>query len=143
VLRHGWYYSGDHGFTDGDELYVIGRKKDLIITAGNNVFPEDVEAAVSTVDGVLPGRVVAFGEDDPALGSERVAVIAETSLTDDASRKKLKIAVIKAGMAIDVSIAAVYLAPPRFLIKSSAGKPSRLANKNRVGELLSPVSTAP
>jgi len=44
----------------------------------------------------------------------------------------LKIAVIQAGMAIDVSIAKIYLVPPRWLIKSSAGKPSRKANKERI-----------
>jgi hypothetical protein len=39
-------------------------------------------------------------------------------------------------MSIDVSIAQVYLAPPRFLVKSSSGKPSRKANKERVGLLI-------
>jgi hypothetical protein len=40
--------------------------------------------------------------------------------------------VLKAGMAIDVTIASVYFVPPRWLIKSSAGKPSRKANRERI-----------
>src|SRR5262249_18107364 len=60
VLKGGWYHSGDLGFCLAGDCYVIGRQKDLIILAGKNIYPEDVEAAISDVPGVLPGRVVAF-----------------------------------------------------------------------------------
>src|SRR6266480_4374858 len=99
VLCDGWYYSGDYGFASGGDYYVIGRKKDIIIMAGNNIYPEDV------------------------------AVIAESGITEDQKQRKLKMDIIEAAMAIDVSITNVYLVPPRWLIKSSAGKPSRKANK--------------
>jgi len=132
VLCDGWYYSGDYGFCHDEELYVIGRKKDIIIVAGNNIYPEDIEVEVSKVPGIIPGRVVAFSEEDAALGSEKVAVIAESSVPVGSCRDELKMEVIRAGMAIDVSIASVYLVPPRWLIKSSAGKPSRKANKERI-----------
>jgi len=132
AIRDGWYLSGDYGFRHGSDYYIIGRKKDIIIVAGNNIYPEDVEAAVSEVEGVIPGRVVAFGEEDAEFGSERLSVIVETDLTDDTDQRRLRIAILKAGMAVDVSITNVYLVSPRFLIKSSAGKPSRSANKERV-----------
>jgi fatty-acyl-CoA synthase len=132
VLQNGWYYTGDYGFQIERDLFVIGRKKDIIIVAGNNVYPEDVEDAVSKVDGIIPGRVVAFGEENVSLASEQVAVIAESAVEDDTGRKALRLGVIKAGMAIDVTIAHVYLVPPRWLIKSSAGKPSRKANRERI-----------
>jgi acyl-CoA synthetase (AMP-forming)/AMP-acid ligase II len=132
VLCDGWYYSGDYGFQDDGELFVIGRKKDIIIVAGNNVYPEDVEDAVGVVQGVIPGRVVAIGEENPELGSEHVAVIAETSITTDAERKALRLEIIKAGMASGITIARVYLVPPRWLIKSSAGKPSRKGSRERL-----------
>src|SRR5262249_99064 len=76
VLCDGWYYRGDYGFQFDGELFVIGRKKDIIIVAGNNIYPEDVEDAVGAVPGVIPGRVVAIAEENPELGSEHVAVIA-------------------------------------------------------------------
>jgi hypothetical protein len=60
------------------------------------------------------------------------SIVAETPLTDEAERCQLRMAIIKAGMTIDVTITNVYLVPPRFLVKSSAGKPSRSANKERV-----------
>jgi fatty-acyl-CoA synthase len=132
VLSDGWYYSGDYGFTNAGNHYVIGRKKDIVIVAGNNIYPEDVEDAVGKVRGIIPGRVIAFGEENAELGTERLSVIAESHITDEQGQRKLKMDVIEAGMAIDVSVTQVYLVPPRWLIKSSAGKPSRKANKERV-----------
>jgi fatty-acyl-CoA synthase len=132
VLCDGWYYSGDYGFQDDGELFVIGRKKDIIIVAGNNVYPEDVEDAVGAVQGVIPGRVVAIGEENPELGSEQVAVIAETSIASEPDRKALRLEIVKAGMASGITIASVYLVPPRWLIKSSAGKPSRKGSREKL-----------
>lgn len=131
VLVGGWYYSGDYGFVHEGEFYVIGRKKDVIIVAGKNVYPEDVEDAVGQVPGVIPGRVVAFGTEDEASGTEQICVVAEAAVGGDPARKRLRLLVREAGMAMDVTIARVYLAPPRWLIKSSSGKPSRSANRER------------
>ncbi len=135
AIRDGWYLSGDYAFRDGNDFYIIGRKKDVVIVAGNNIYPEDVEAVVNDLHGVIPGRVVAFGEEDVEFGSERLSVVAETPLTDESERRQLRIAILKAGMEIEVTITNVYLVPPRFLVKSSAGKPSRSANKERVRRL--------
>ena len=132
VLQEGWYYSGDYGFKYKDEFYIIGRKKDIIIVAGNNIYPEDIEDEVGKVNGIIPGRVVAFGEEDIEIGSEQISVVAETNIQNETEQKKLKMDIIKSGMNIDVTIRKIYLVPPRWLIKSSAGKPSRRANKERI-----------
>jgi acyl-CoA synthetase (AMP-forming)/AMP-acid ligase II len=135
VLSDGWYRSGDLGFLADGELFVVGRQKDVIVVAGKNIYPEDVEDAVGAVAGILPGRVVAFGEDDQQLGTERIAVIAESEVADREARSALRRRVVEAGMWVDVAIVRVYLVPPRWLIKSSAGKPSRRANRERVAGL--------
>src|SRR5664280_1560843 len=132
VLEDGWYYSGDYGFVYNDEYYVIGRKKDIVIVAGNNIYPEDVEDTVSKVEGVMPGRVVAFGSDDETLGTEVLAILAETNLETHDDKKHLKVRIQEAGLKNDIAISKVYLVPVRWLIKSSAGKPSRKANKERI-----------
>lgn len=132
VFNDGWYISGDYGFRYKDEFYIIGRKKDLIIVAGKNIYPEDIEDALNHVKGIIPGRVIAFGEEDERMGTEQIAVIAETKLESDKEKNELRLTILKAGMAIDVNIHRVYLVPPRWLIKSSAGKPSRKANKERI-----------
>lgn len=132
VLENGWYYTGDYGFKYKDDYYIIGRKKDIIIVAGKNIYPEDIEDAINNVEGVIPGRVIAFGEEDEKMGTEQVAVVAETKFETEDEKKNLRFAILKAGMAIDINIHKVYLVPPRWLIKSSAGKPSRKANKERL-----------
>ncbi len=139
ALVDGWYRSGDYGFADEGEYFVVGRKKDLLIVAGKNIYPEDVEDAVATVAGVLPGRVVAFSVDDDAQGTEQICVVAESLEEDERQRKKLSLEIRREGMRMDLTIARVYLAPARWLIKSSSGKPSRKANRERALEELSPL----
>lgn len=134
AIENGWYFSGDLGFLLNEELFVIGRKKDLIIVAGKNIYPEDVEDIIGNIPGVIPGRVVAFGEEDEALGTELIGIVAETRVEDEKEKANLRFTIIKAGMKNDLKISKVYLVPPRWLIKSSAGKPSRKANKERILE---------
>ena len=139
ALRGGWYFSGDLGFREGGEFFVIGRRKDLIIVAGKNIYPEDVEDVVGRVEGVLAGRVVAFGADDAAAGTEQVCVVAESAAAGDtAAERALSLAIREAAARVDVTIGRVYVVPPRWLIKSSSGKPSRSANRARVLEDLEP-----
>ncbi|MEG8946211.1 AMP-binding protein [Rosettibacter firmus] len=132
VVQDGWYFTGDYGFRYNDEYFIIGRKKDIIIVAGKNIYPEDIEDAVNYVEGVIPGRVIAFGEEDPDLGTEFVSVVAETNAQTDEEKNKIRMNILKAGMSIDIAIHKVYLVPPRWLIKSSSGKPSRKTNKERL-----------
>jgi len=132
ALNDGLFFSGDYGFRFDGYYYIIGRKKDIIIVAGNNIYPEDIEDMVSNLEGVIPGRVVAFGEEDEITGTETINVIAETSLDKEEDKKKLTLEIKKTAMGIDITITKIYLVPPKWLIKSSAGKPSRSANKERI-----------
>ena len=117
-----------------DNLFVIGRKKDIIIVAGKNIYPEDIEDLVSQIEGVIPGRVIAFGEENEELGTEQISVIAETNYEGENDKKELINRIKKTAMEIDLTISNIYLVSPKWLIKSSAGKPSRSANKQRMLE---------
>ncbi len=75
--ENGWFRPGDMGFLFDGELYVTGRKKDLIIIQGRNYYPTDIEEVVGRIDGIAPGRVVAFGLADEASGTERLIILAE------------------------------------------------------------------
>jgi len=134
VCIDGWYRSGDLGFRLGEDWFIIGRKKDLIIVAGKNLCPEDIEDAVNTVARVIPGRVVAFGVENAERGTEEIHVVAETNLRDEQGRLELTWAIQRAGLEVDVTISRVLLVPPRWLIKSTSGKLSRSANKEHVLE---------
>lgn len=133
-----WFLTGDLGFLDGGELYVVGRKKDLLIVGGKNIYPEDVEDCAGEVPGVLPGRAAAWGEYVEALGTETVMLLAETNLDDEKQRYEAASKIRAAVRAtLDLNLFRVYFVPPRSLIKSSSGKIARRTNveRFRTGEL--------
>ena len=74
---------------EGD-IFITGRSKDIIICAGRNIYPHEVEAAVGGIEGVRKGCVAAFGRGDPATGTERLIVIAETREEDQRARDDLR-----------------------------------------------------
>jgi acyl-CoA synthetase (AMP-forming)/AMP-acid ligase II len=93
-------------------VYVTGRKKDLIIVGGKNLYPQDLEQLAGDVEGVHPGRVVAFGVFDEEAGTEEVVVVAEADTDDPAARH-------------------VHVVGPRWLLKTSSGKIARAANREK------------
>jgi acyl-CoA synthetase (AMP-forming)/AMP-acid ligase II len=131
VLRDGWFFSGDYGFSLDGEYYIIGRKKDLIIVAGRKLYPEDIENAVGLLEGIIPGRVIAFGIGDDEAGTEKVCLVAETDAETEDEKRNVRMKIREACTGMDVTISRIYLAPPRWLIKSSSGKPSRKENSDR------------
>jgi len=132
VMKNGWYMSGDLGFCHKKEYYILGREDDVIIVAGKNIYPEDIEDAVNQVAGVIPGRVVAFDMDDPETGTQKVGLAAETFYEDEDQKESLRLSIMQAAMDIDVTISTIYLVPPRWLIKSSSGKLCRKTNRERI-----------
>ena len=132
-LKDGWHATGDYGFLVNADLYVIGRFKDIVIVGGNNVFPEDVEAVVNRIEGVYPGRVVAFGVEDKDYGTQSLAIVAETkvkSKEEDSSRIE---AAIRKLVLTNIGVAPRYVAivPQRWIVKSTAGKISRRESRDR------------
>ena len=134
ALKEGWYWSGDLGFVWDGELYVIGRRKDLIIVAGKNIHPHDVEEIISKHPDIHDGRVVAFGLYNAALGTEDIVAVAE--LHDegaDVNAMTVERSVRSAVVAeLGVALRKLYLKPPRWLVKSTAGKPARTATRDKL-----------
>ncbi len=131
VMHEGWYKTGDLGYRVGEEYYVCSRKKDLLILNGVNVFPDDVEGLVSSVVGVIPGRVAAFSLFSEQFQSEMLIVLAESDVTE-ANRTDLNIRIRQAIHAmLQVANFHVYLKPPMWIVKSSSGKIARQANKTK------------
>ncbi len=79
VLQDGWYQTGDLGFCLEGELYVVGRKKDLMIVGGENLYPQDIEEAAASHPAIHDGRVVALGIYNPNLGTEDIVVVGEVA----------------------------------------------------------------
>ena len=59
------------------ELFVIGRKKDLLIVGGENIYPQDMEEIVCNTRRIHDGRAIATGLYNPELGTEDIVVVAE------------------------------------------------------------------
>ena len=74
VIRHGWLHTGDMGRLDADGfLYIVERKKDLIIRGGFNIYPREVEEVLYACPAVAEAAVV--GKADPLMGEEAVAFV--------------------------------------------------------------------
>jgi fatty-acyl-CoA synthase len=129
LTEDGYYMTGDLGFIDEQgELYITGRKKDVIIVNGKNIFPQDVEYAVSGIAGIYPGRAVAFGIWDEEAGSENLIVLAERTEGERAAHLK---AAIQKAILDEVGIVPkrVEIVEHMTLVKTSSGKVSRSRNK--------------
>ncbi len=131
-LFHGdWLDSGDLGYLAGGELFVTGRAKDVIIRAGRNIYPQELEEAVGGLDGVRKGCVAVFGSTDGATGTERLIVLAETRETEDETLGQLReriqvLAVDLVGTPADE----VVMVPPHTVPKTSSGKIRRAAGRD-------------
>ena len=88
LATDGWFDSGDLGYLDEEgRLHVCGRTKDLIVLAGRNLYPHDIERAAEGVDGVRRGCVIALRVD---ADREGFAVLAEVrNATDDDARARI------------------------------------------------------
>lgn len=135
-LIDGWYLTGDMGYLAEGELYITGRKKDLVIVGGKNVYPQDIENLLNDVEGLYPGRATAFGVFNDRLGTEDLAIVAEVRPEIDPTDREQTANILReirnrVGQSSDVTARYVHLVGPRWLIKTSSGKIARRANREK------------
>jgi acyl-CoA synthetase (AMP-forming)/AMP-acid ligase II len=134
AIVDGWYHTGDLGFMLDDELFVIGRKKDLLIVGGENLYPQDIEEIVSSHSAIHDGRAVAMGVYNPDLGTEDIVVVAEVEREDlllkasEIEREIRNLVVAGSGVAVRKT----FLKPPKWIVKSTAGKASRSGTREKL-----------
>ncbi|MDP6875121.1 MAG: AMP-binding protein [Alphaproteobacteria bacterium] len=131
AMFHGdWLDSEDLAYVAEGEIFITGRSKDIIIHAGRNLYPEEIETEVGKIDGVREGRVAVFGSHDPGTGTERLIVLAETRESDGERRTALGREIN--AVVTDLTGAPaddVVLAPPNTVLKTSSGKIRRAASR--------------
>ena len=135
AFHNGWYLTGDLGYLANNEIYITGRKKDLIIVGGKNVYPQDLESLASEVQGVHPGRVAAFGVPNEETGTEDVVIIAEldqsaqhAGMTPEAIGNAIRQRVTQGS---DISLRLIKVVEHGWLLKTSSGKVARSANREK------------
>lgn len=133
VLRGGWLHTGDLGFIGEHGLVVCGRKKDMIILGGRNLYPEDYELFTERVPGVRRGNVIAFALHD----IERMVVVAETTAEPDDAQRVAREALEVLRRFLPRGPEEVVLVSPGTLPKTSSGKRQRGTCRERYasGEL--------
>ncbi len=132
IYHDGWWDTGDLGYFVDGELFITGRKKDLIIKAGRNYSPEEIEEEVNQLSHIRKGCVVAFGLKDKQAGTEKVIIIAETIPDAKVSQSHI-IQDIKSHITTRIGIPPdeVLLVAPHTVLKTSSGKLKRTALKEQ------------
>ncbi len=119
--------TGDLGFLREGELFVTGRRKDLIIVRGRNVYPQDLERTASDSSPALnPDGAAAFALDE---AGEQVVIVAEVERSRRGEDAPGVLRALRQSVAEehDIDLSAVVLIRPMSLPRTSSGKVRRLA----------------
>jgi len=130
LFHQNWLDSGDLAYIANGEIYITGRIKDIVIRAGRNIYPHELEEAVGNIAGIRTGRVAVFGSVDTRTATERLIVLAETRSMDAIEQERLRAEINT--LATDLVGAPpdeVVLAPPGTVLKTSSGKIRRVASR--------------
>ncbi|MFF1297266.1 MULTISPECIES: beta-ketoacyl synthase N-terminal-like domain-containing protein [unclassified Streptomyces] len=126
-----WLDTGDLAFLDGDQVVITGRRKDMIILHGHNVYCHEVEEATTAVAGVRQGEVAACGIPHPERGTEELAVLFVSSGADEDVRIAAE---IKAALftRLRLTAAQVLPVPGEEFPRTPAGKVRRIELRDRL-----------
>ncbi|NNG13803.1 MAG: acyl-phosphate glycerol 3-phosphate acyltransferase, partial [Gammaproteobacteria bacterium] len=125
-----WLDSGDLAYMAGGDVYLTSRVKDIIIRAGRNIYPYEVEEVVGNIVGIRKGCVAIFGCREEVSGTERVVVLAETRETAETTLARLRTQVIDVATdLLGTPPDDVVIAPPHTVLKTSSGKIRRAGSR--------------
>jgi 1-acyl-sn-glycerol-3-phosphate acyltransferase len=133
VSRPGdWWSSGDRAFLADGEIFVTGRTKDIIIRAGRNIYPQEVESIAEDVPGVRRGCVAAFGVKDVRQGTEKMIVVAETRSRSEEEKREIERGVAeRLADLFGTPADDVVVVSPGTIPKTSSGKLRRSACRDK------------
>ncbi len=120
AFEDGWLRTGDLGFLSGGELFVTGRRKDIVIVAGRNIAPADVEYAAAHAARIDPTRIGAFGHPGP-LGTEDLHIVVETRPSADQAALRALVS--------DACYATCGVFPASVILVRSGGVPRTTSGK--------------
>lgn len=132
----GWVKTGDLAYISEGELYLTGRSKDLIVVAGRNLHPEDIEDVVAEVAGVRRGCVAAFALTSQSEGTESLVVVAESKSHQEGPDKQALVKEIASAVTRHLGLAPeqIHVVAPHTVPKTPSGKIRRAETRKRLQE---------
>lgn len=129
TLRDGWLYTGDLGYMADGQLYICGRKKDLIIVGGRNIYPHNIENIAQAILG-HDAPVAAFGVPAETLGTEAPVLVCELRRPlPDEERDRLSRAIRQQTFReLGVALKDVRFVEEKWIVRTPSGKIARPAN---------------
>ncbi len=131
LIHNGWHDSGDRAYVADGEIFITGRIKDIVIRAGQHIYPDELEAAIAEIPGIRRGCVAVFGSFRSESGTEKLIVVAETRTSPsqhDELRRAINDVIVRL---IGEPPDDVALVEPHTVLKTSSGKLRRAATRAR------------
>ena len=132
LFDNGWLITGDIGFMEDGELFVIGRKKDQIVLNGKNFDPSDFECHLVNLDNSHLGRIVVVSSSKETTSDKKIIVVAETKILNPIRRYQMKKRIRMTLYKEKSIIVDVCFVPPGTLPRTSSGKVKRYQVKQNV-----------
>jgi len=131
IGEDGWLDTGDMGYLADGRLFITGRRKDMIIVKGRNIWPQDLEWHVDReVPGLRSGDTAAFGHESED-GHEIAVILVQCRVSDEGRRESLR-KEVSSVISRNCSISCrVELIPPRALPFTTSGKLIRTRARQR------------
>jgi acyl-CoA synthetase (AMP-forming)/AMP-acid ligase II len=126
VIHDGWLDTGDQGYLYRNQLFITGRRKDVIIIRGKCHPPQEIEWAAEEVEGIRPGGVAAFGMGDERQGTELLYVVCEARIKNEEERERLREEVnARVCRRTGLTPNYIYFVAPGTIPKTTSGKLQR------------------
>ncbi|MTD26184.1 fatty acyl-AMP ligase [Erwinia sp. J316] len=140
IRAHGWMDTGDLGYLLDGCLFVTGRKKDLIIIRGRNIWPQDIEYVAELEPEIHSGDAIAFVNTHDHDDGDRIILQIQCKVSSEERRAQIVHTLMahiqsEFGVAVDIE-----LLPPHSLPRTSSGKPARAEAKKRYLSALTGLS---
>lgn len=130
IRATGWMDTGDLGYLSEGNLYITGRKKDLIIIRGRNIWPQDIEYVAESEPEIRAGDAIAFVTEEQGEAA-RIILQIQCRVGSEERREQI-IHTLSASIQSEFGVAVdIELLPPHSIPRTSSGKPARAEAKKR------------
>ncbi|TCL03244.1 fatty acyl-AMP ligase [Sodalis ligni] len=131
IQATGWMDTGDLGYLFDGNLYITGRKKDLIIIRGRNIWPQDIEYVAESEPEIRSGDAIAFVATQEHDEGAKIILQIQCRVSSEERRKQI-IHTLTARIQSEFGVAVdIELLPPHSIPRTSSGKPARAEAKKR------------